>query len=405
MAAVAAAVLGFVIVAWVRIPPDVRRTSPVRSEPPSASAPLTQVPTGDSISRAASGAREGRAELQARLEHSDPADDEERETLLCRLVVLAPGEALAHAWREADPVRRNHLLQRVTTTWLQNDTLSAARWLLESGDSELQSQVGPLAATELARRDARTAANFVAALPPQVRVEDMLGPVLDTWGRTELSVALAWAQQLPPGEFKTGALLQLDGRWLQDDPWSALAYAQRENPGDARLLVTLVSRWAALSPADALAWAAQLPEGEQRDKVMPSLAGALAQRSPAAAVQLVQGLSPGEARTEAAIAVVSTWARQDPEVAAQWAAQLPSGSGRERALTQAATIWAQLNPVGAAQWAASLAGNADLDAAISAVSGVLAERDPATARLLAESITDETLRRARLQNLSNRATP
>lgn len=197
-------------------------------------------------------------------------------------------------------------------------------------------------------------------------------------------------------------VFELGYRWMAVDPEAALDFVLAMPVDHTLLLVALVGEWARRDPASASTWAARLPEGARRERVLPSLVAVWAEMAPTDALRFASDLPPGKTKNEALFAAVSGWARQDPPAAIAWAGASLRGKEQQETFTQIVYAWGQRDPVSAAEWLRALPDGAAWDAATSTLCGVLVERYPALALSLAANISDHTLRAQRIENVAQR---
>ena len=195
---------------------------------------------------------------------------------------------------------------------------------------------------------------------------------------------------------------ELGYRWVAVEPEAALAFVLNLPFDHTLLLVALVDEWARRDPVSASTWAARLPEGPQRQRVLPSLVAAWSETAPADAARFASNLPPGDVKNEAIVAATSGWAQQDPRAVLTWAQQFLQGTQQEQIYTQAVFAWSRHDPVAAAGWLRSMPEGKAWDVSTSALSGALVERYPALALSLAENISDENLRHQRIENIARR---
>ncbi len=278
---------------------------------------------------------------------------------------------------------------------------------------------------------------LVQTYPPGRILPDWLSVTLETWASTDLKAALAWAQGLPPGALRgrvvdevleqlattdpAGAVQRLSlldkaynysvtavfAKWAEKDLSAACAgIAQLPPDRQNNAVQGIVGVWVMHQPAEAYAWAAQVPPGNPRDNVIrqlyttwgeqdPATAGAwlvahggpdvgkyasnLAAQWAALDVNAARAWSeslPPHDRRNALDSVLSVWSGTDPQAVMQYALTLPE---RQRESTLANTIaqWANKDRAAALAWTEQSASSGDLrENALSAVCGNWASEDP-----------------------------
>jgi hypothetical protein len=113
-----------------------------------------------------------------------------------------------------------------------------------------------------------------------------------------------------------------------------LAFIEQNPARTARQVLRqdLLSHWAKTNPQAAAAWASTLPNGDNKQGAIHSVAVEWAQADLARALAWAQQLPEGRAKQDAFRSVGLGWARTDPQAALAWAKQLPEGNVKEGAL-------------------------------------------------------------------------
>ena len=126
-----------------------------------------------------------------------------------------------------------------------------------------------------------------------------------------------------------------------------MAYAQNLPPGDQQnsFMAYSAREWAEGDPAAAQAMIQELPEGASKDSFVGGLISGMAQNDPASAAELVLANFPkGTARhTVASSGVISSWIKTDPAAASQWAE-------RHEFIGWTFQVWHYNNSDAAEQW-------------------------------------------------------
>ncbi len=224
-----------------------------------------------------------------------------------RIAGSDPARAIALLDEVQDPTLRNTLAVRVTNLWIEQSPDAAARWLDGSGETVL---VRDAFDAQLARAASRWSAYDASAATTLLAGRKNLGDaslaalvnVSAEWGRKDPANALAWAQNLPAADPRRFGIVQgILAGWAERDPVGAAAYLQT-----------------------------RLYDGGEGSELYFSTVGLVAER----------------------------WARTDLNAAAQWSATLPSRRARRDALRRVAAAWAATDLPGAARWAGTLAADA-----------------------------------------------
>ena len=212
---------------------------------------------------------------------------------------------------------------------------------------------------------------------------------------------LAFADQLAPADLKALALEAANqpgrywagddsvksillSRWAEIAPAEALAYATQNNtPQSREALGDIFGQLAVSDPQRAEAALASL-SGGPRQNALRSMAVRLASLDPLGAMTLLsrQKAAPGD---YASYSVMAIWARQDASGAAAYAAALPDGPQRRQAFDSIANGMAQHDPAAALAWAQALPKASESANLVRQVIGNVAARDPQAALALAEA--------------------
>jgi hypothetical protein len=271
-----------------------------------------------------------------------------------RTAITGDEAAYLHAaiarWREAD------LGDDVTRGRLSRE------WLAALSDENVGAMVRGLSADELDTTLGLTA--------------------LDRWLRADASDALAWVRvrtRLSAGETLAVARCLLeepkrleafcdaltDVDWGPDfisaagleaaekNPAQALALAGRLEEGDARtnLLETIAYAWMSREPAGAAAWVLTTKDPATRARLIGVSAKAIAITDPDLAAQWLEKAGAGRREfSDTAICVVGLWAGRDPREAGRWVERFPAGAARDAAIDLLADHWLQADAAAANAW-------------------------------------------------------
>jgi len=166
---------------------------------------------------------------------------------------------------------------------------------------------------------------------------------------------------------------------------AALDFLKDAQPTElaADLSRRLVRRWAESSPQEVAAWINGLPDGDQRQIALDSLAIVWADSQMAGATNWCQSLTDETERNRALTAVANEAVRVDPQTALQLAVGLPAGSQRDDLIRRATMEWASGDATNAVAWAEQIP-DATLRATVLAGEAVAwAKQDPESAAVLA----------------------
>jgi hypothetical protein len=258
--------------------------------------------------------------------------------MLERLAAIDPKRAMAMAQAEGNLKFREELVHAALRGWGGVAPMDALNWAL--------------ALTKPSEREAAVATAFAGAIAANSEEAMRAGKRLiaqDPNNAVEYGARLIDSLS-DAGKFEGAAEFAVGGESVQRESWMGLAY----------------SRWAALQPEEAAKAASELADPE--------------------------------ARKQALHGVVGGWAQAEPAALTQFLTQLPSGGDRGVMLGQALRSWVNLDPEAASRWINSSEMGPDLDEGVASVA-TLDSVNPELAINWAESITDEKLRSATLQDV------
>jgi hypothetical protein len=208
-------------------------------------------------------------------------------------------DALRLAQQQNPTELGRNLEMRLVQRWAENDTRSAAAWALQSSGAIRQ---------------------------------EAIDKVAGAWAERSLAEAAGWAQQLTDATDRQTAMTQVASAAVYNDPEQALELAialpADERSGD--LIARATGVWAAKAPADAVAWAKEIPNPVLREQAFASASISWADSDPAAAAEFAAtSLSFGKTQDRAVMGIVQRWAARDAEAAADWVKRFPDGELRE----------------------------------------------------------------------------
>ncbi len=148
----------------------------------------------------------------------------------------------------------------------------------------------------------------------------------------------------------------LAGRWAETNPREAADFALTLKGNQPRFEVmrAAIGVWTGIDPEAAKSWAAALPASAERSQAVSILVSALSQRDPQGAIAFLESL-PRDARSDDAYFTVFTqWAGQNADAAAAQALALPRGQNRDQAIRATINRWAHDDPQAALACAKSL---------------------------------------------------
>jgi hypothetical protein len=330
----------------------------------------------------------------------------------------------ALAWASSLPAggEKNRVLQTLVNQWASQDFEAANRYLQELPPGQTRKELTSSLAMQLASQDPGAVGKWLKGLPAaqqgqvaqsvilQVTRHDpaaglellgmlpegggrnrgmLIGQMIEGWAESDLPGALSWAKEMPDGETKRSALMNLNWRWMESAPKEALDYAVSLPPGRTReqLLGQAANHWGMRDPAGAGAWAAALPEGDTRQRALVAVISAWSANSPTEAATFVAGLPAGKSQVEAALSVAGAWADQAPGEAMAWIAGFADPTVRQQAETRALGSWAAQDAAAAAAYLRAQTPGRARDELVTSTLGSMAQSDPAQAAAMVSLIT------------------
>lgn len=225
-----------------------------------------------------------------------------------------------------------------------------------------QSDAGTILGGLLVRRWAEQspadAARWISGLSDNDFGHRVFTEVITPWAQKDLSAAVAWVQQLPPGGNRTAAVFSLASEAAaQHEAVTAINLTTSLPPGAGRddLLNYAAQQWAATDRDGAVRWITQIQDPRLRETMLGKIALQWGVQDPSAAASLIAtSMAVGPVRDEAVVDVIRFWAASAPETAAAWVEQFPAGNLRVTAVNNLADVWNQADPAAAGAWAATV---------------------------------------------------
>ncbi len=251
------------------------------------------------------------------------------------------------------------LPQDLAEGWAHKGPREAAEYARAIPDRHTRAMALALVARELARTDAKGAADLCSALASanvgkwheqMSRLGMVVGEVGEAFGKQDSQAAVKWAAGMPgePGGCRPNAFDGVATGWAARDASAALAWYLSPEIADSRGRGAAVNRGTGaalpalareLSRTDsraALQLAGKTESLVLKSSIIAAVAAVVVQRDPAEAASIValwQGASDYYTyRAGAAAMVAGAWARSDPQAAVAWAAKVQPERDRLAAL-------------------------------------------------------------------------
>lgn len=257
-------------------------------------------------------------EYKAALEVAGMADNPMRtealEALIETWVAISPVDAADWAGSLPSGDFRDDAMSSLMFHWGQASPEEAAAWMSRTGVDD------PEATSTLACRwvatDPSAAAGWAENLKDsEMRVTAVSG-VAGAWGDRSPEAAAEWVSHLPAGE-KESAAAALTAAWSATAPAAAAAWLARQSDANqetqATALAVLAANWGEQSPGAASRFLNSLPEGSIRDAAASQFAIAAAPAAPAEALAWAMNLPNPEERNQVVTSAAENWYDGAPE--------------------------------------------------------------------------------------------
>ena len=155
--------------------------------------------------------------------------------------------------------------------------------------------------------------------------EELLRAFEFAWAGVDPDAALAWAAKLPDRDERAEALARVLVTQGSSEPLRAIENTRRlDADHGADLTDELVQRWAATDFTAARNWCVAQPAGTGRDRTLARVAFVQARSFPdEAAWFALMNIPPGPALDEAVVSIVHQWTLRDPTGARSWVETVP----------------------------------------------------------------------------------
>jgi hypothetical protein len=326
------------------------------------------------------------------------------------------------------------LFQTILGAWAAKDPTEAAAMVdqLPLGDRSIARQV---IASAWAQDDPRAAMAWAAKVPSAADRDMLTHNILMHWGADDPSGAAEFLRDMPDSRGKALSILQVGRQLAERDPKDALSLAETVS-GDSfaqeDLIKSAMRSWANQDQAGALAYAQNLPAGQERDRALAPTLSAVAMKDPKLAYSLVGMLTSEQAQTDVTRDVASgiaqtdpqgaltfatqnlksqgllnifinnmagDWLAKDPETAKNWWQNVPAGPSRQSYLDGLVTAMLQTSIADAADFIAGLPPGREQGSAVGSLMFRWSHDDPEGAAKWAATLTDPKSQMAAYQNL------
>ncbi len=266
-------------------------------------------------------ARENLTTAAARLAQVPPGEARENAIRALAAVWSQTDPAAAIAWGQslADPADRGAAVETALGDLAQRDPRQAIEIARKNLRSPALERTLFSALQRLAATDPNAAASFVLLLPPGDMQTMAAANVARSLAERSVPAALAWVKTIPIDLTRWIAFNSVLTSWVQQDRTAAARHVLELPPGQGtEFAASHLAQFLASDPADAILWAAALPDETVRASANATIASVWAQRAPAEAVRWAASLNEDPLRPNALGGAFSYWLLQDADAAMAW---------------------------------------------------------------------------------------
>lgn len=244
------------------------------------------------------------------------------EALMETWVAFSPKQAADWAGSLPAGTFRDDALSSLMVHWGSRDPAAAADWMTRTGvdDGEAASV---LAGTWAAQNPAAAAA-WAGNMGNLESRRIATSSVASTWAASAPDAAAAYAAALPEND-RASAITAVLTTWAQANPAAAAAWLKSTSfPNDnerATAVATLITPWTTQSPAAASKFINSLPEGPAREAAASQFAVTAAPNAPAEALMWAMNLADPEQRNQVVTDACESWFEGSPDTFRQGIAE------------------------------------------------------------------------------------
>jgi hypothetical protein len=243
----------------------------------------------------------------------------------CFLVLMQREPARTMEWLQSLPASQSKAcIAAAINRWSRVDPPGALAWLASQPADSLPTDLSRIGVCALA--DPPRFETWRKTLPPgemRDRAGFALAQELVQRGR------FSDAQQLFPRDGTTdwflNSTVQLAREMANSDLSVATAWVNQIPPGPVQAMAAkgILDQWAGKAPAQAAQWAQTLPSGEARDTSMRTLATSFAAIDPESGSLWLEQISDPAIWSRGVKDLFRSWENRDPGRAREWLSQLP----------------------------------------------------------------------------------
>jgi len=232
--------------------------------------------------------------------------------------------------------------------------------------------------------------------------EQLIANLLAGLKTGDIAAALDFLKDAQPAELAADLSRRLVRRWAESNPQEVAAWINGLPDGDQRQIAldSLAIVWADSQMVEATSWGQSLGNDGERNRVLTDVANEAVRADPMTALQLAVGLPADAQRDDLIRRAAMEWASGDATNAVAWAEQIPDATLRVTVLAGEAVAWAKQDPESAATLAVTElpAGRLQEDTVVSIVQR-WAELQPEAAAAWVAQFPEGAMRAAAIENL------
>lgn len=228
--------------------------------------------------------------------------------------------------------------------------------------------------------------------------------VLSGWASADPKSALEWASGMgEAGEENPYLIGVINGLSRTDVPAATSILAEMPYGRVRGMAVDRILDNVIVNGVDAsIGWARSISDEQLREGVLVRLSDRISESDPARSLSLLGDIKTPEQRANSVRMLVYAWARNDAAAASSWVGRLDDPELKSDAQAGLIQSWVRRDPDAAGQWLNTQPKGPDLDKAITAYVDRTSMREPQKALLMANSLSDEQMRRTTLERVMSR---
>jgi hypothetical protein len=236
------------------------------------------------------------------------------EALMETWVATNPRQAADWAGSLPAGIFRDDALSSLMVHWAARSAPDAAAWMNRTGVDD--GEAASVLASSWAGKDPAAAATWAASLRNEESRRIATSSAAAAWAVSAPRTAAAYAESLPAGE-RTAAITAVLGTWAAASPAEAGAWLSRltfpSETDHAIAVAALVTTWTSQSPAAVSKYVNNLPDGPAREAAASQFAVTAAATAPAEALMWALNLRDPDQRNQVVADACENWYEGSPD--------------------------------------------------------------------------------------------